>query len=503
MFDILDELSSQRAQSGTERPNHRAELDKILKSPERPDTPPPSDQSDRGTAHRRRPASPDGMHTPPRKRMEVSTPTGNRSPIPMNLDTPRRCPESRAPRRSRARRNRIAYSPRPLGMPSTNRMVVKIHLVIRGMTGLLHLPIKNVHTNLEIDIQEQESGAVNVRNLITACRQKAKRIPSLRNLFQIFRDTDLAGWRLRYRPIQSSPTKATRTWTTITEERPVSMFHPLFQAGAHHTMTDVVVTTSLRAQTRTKEETQQQQEETYKDPSTVQTGSQQSQAPSLGSFGTPASLMGYPMMIPGIHNPFTPHLFGTMPIPTSQTQGEETTSFTDLREKLRGKLTTTPSLQSCTSTSTCPSDSSAQTPSGTSPMDSQEDSNPQGTNPRTSPSPRTRDAPSQQSWLFNGIHGNAPATTWTNWIPTTATGSTPTHHLPTTMETGNLRLSALTGPTAPGTTGHYPYHPLQWGNRMTTIMPHQFAFPPPTLTRLDNQGQANPGHEDTRFRPFL
>jgi hypothetical protein len=72
-------------------------------------------------------------------------------------------------------------------------MVVKIHLVIRGMTGLLHLPIKNVHTNLEIDIQEQESGAVNVRNLITACRQKAKRIPSLRNLFQIFRDTDLAG----------------------------------------------------------------------------------------------------------------------------------------------------------------------------------------------------------------------------------------------------------------------------------------------------------------------
>jgi hypothetical protein len=59
---------------------------------------------------------------------------------------------------------------------------------------------------------------------------------------------------------------------TITEERPVSMFHPLFQAGAHHTMTDVVVTTSLRAQTRTKEETQQQQEETYKDPSTSKLG---------------------------------------------------------------------------------------------------------------------------------------------------------------------------------------------------------------------------------------
>jgi hypothetical protein len=67
MFDILDELSSQRAQSGAERPNHRAELDNILKSPERPDTPPPSDQSDRGTAHRRRPASPDGTHTPPKE----------------------------------------------------------------------------------------------------------------------------------------------------------------------------------------------------------------------------------------------------------------------------------------------------------------------------------------------------------------------------------------------------------------------------------------------------
>ena len=83
-------------------------------------------------------------------------------------------------------------------MPNTNRTVVKIHLVKRGMTGLLHLPMKHVHTNLEIDILEPDTGSVNVRDLIKACLQQAKRIPSLRNLFQIFGETNLMEWQLRY-----------------------------------------------------------------------------------------------------------------------------------------------------------------------------------------------------------------------------------------------------------------------------------------------------------------
>ena len=180
------------------------------------------------------------------------------------------------------------------------------------------------------------------------------------------------------------------------------------------------------------------------------------------------------MMLPGIHNPFTPHVFGTLLGPTPQTKWEETAPLPDLRDKLRGKVTSAPSLQSCTNTSMCPSDPSAQTPSGTSPMDSQEDFNLRGTNLWLSPSPNKRDAHSQHSWFFNGIHGIARATTWTNWIPTATTRSTQPYQVPTMTETGNLRFSALTGPIAPGLggTGHYPGHPFHWENGMVTTMPH-------------------------------
>lgn len=166
MIDILNGLSTQRAPTGTQRANHLIDLDDILKSPGRLNTPPPSEQPEQGPASRCRPASPDGMHTPPKKRLEVSTPTLNRSPRPTGQNTPRRRLDSRAPRRSRARRNRIAFSPIPPGMPSTSRTVVKIHLVIRELTGLLHLPTKHVPTDLEMDIPEPNTGSVNVRDLI-------------------------------------------------------------------------------------------------------------------------------------------------------------------------------------------------------------------------------------------------------------------------------------------------------------------------------------------------
>ena len=308
-------------------------------------------------------------------------------------------------------------------------------------------------------------------------------------------------WRLRYRPIQVSPTKTTRPWVTITEERPELVFQPLFQTGVHHIAAEVVVTTSLRTQTHTREESQPSQEVTsFRDHPPFQMGAHHYHIPSLGSYRTPTPLVGYHMMLPGLHNTFTPHVFGTRPGPASHTKGEETAPLPDLRDKLRGKFTSALSLQSCTNTSMCPSDPSAPTLSETSPMDSQEDFN-----PRASPSPNRMDAHSQHSSSFNGTHGSAQATTWTNWIPTATTGSTQPNQGPTMTETGNLRFSALTGPIAPGLggTGHYPGHPFHWGNGMATTMPHQFAFLPPISTRIDNQGQPDPGHESSMFCPFV
>ena len=437
MIDILGGLPPQRTQTESQRSNHLADLDDILRSPERPSNPTPGDRSEQGATNRRRSASPNDVQTPPRKRLEVSTPVRTRSPRPASRNTPRRRPDSRAPRRSRTRRS-ITYSPRPPGMPSTNRTVVRIHLIIQGMTGLLHLPMNHVHTHLEMDIPESNTGWVSVRNLIATCLQHAKNVPSLRNLFQIFGETNLAGWRLRYRPIQVAPSRASKSWATITEERPESMFEPLFQTGALYTTTEVVVTASLQAQKATGGDSPLLQVATpFRDYLPYQTGTHHHH---MGLFRNPTSLMNYPWALPGFYNPFTPHTFGTMPGPTLTTEGDKTALLPDLRHKLLGKLISVPSLQNSTNTSTCPSESSVTPPSKTSPRDSREDSGHQGTNQRKSPSPDRMDAHSQLSSSYNGTHKSAQAPTWTNWIQAATTGSMQPHQTPTMTENGNLLL---------------------------------------------------------------
>ena len=313
------------------------------------------------------------------------------------------------------------------------------------------------------------------------------------------------GWRLRYQPIHVLPTKTARSWATITAERPESVFQPLFQAGAHHTTTEVIVTTSLRTQKPTGEDPQPPQVVTpFRAHLPFQAGAGHYPILDMGLYRTPTPLMGYPIMPLGLHNPFTPQVFGTLPGSAPDTTGYKAAQLPDLRDKLLGKLTSVPSLQNSTSTSMCPPDPSAPLSSEMSPMDSQEGFDLQGTNQRTSPSPNRMDAHFQHSSSFNGTPGSAPASTWTNWIPNAMAGNMQPYQAPMTTETGNLRISASTGSIAPGPgTGLYPSHPFHWGNEMTTTMPHQFAFPPPILMRVDNQWKPNPGHESPMFRLFM